>query len=144
MASAIPVFYEIFARDLAAAVHDLANDPLGLALTNLPPNHVLHESRADIGEITSGNGYGVDGVVFPPQTLTRVGRGANLTIPGTYLNTTGALPTWRWGVLFNTTNGRLILSWDYGAPGVAMAGGQSMEIVPEDIPLSVGIVPGIV
>lgn len=140
--AALPVLYEIFAHDLMSGLHDLGNDPLGAALTNAAPNPILHETRSQISEIGAGAGYPVGGIPLPGQTLTRVGKTSILSIPEATRLATDEWPIWRWVVLFNMTNDRLILSWDWGAPGVALQDADLLRLRTKGVPLSSRIVNG--
>lgn len=95
--------------------HNLNVDRLRVMLTNAEPS-ALAETIRDIIELSPGNGYEAGGAVAPFISGEQAG--------GVYRLVLGPSPEWRaasglmgpfrYPVLYNGTNGRLIGWWDYG------------------------------
>lgn len=128
--TAVAVRYNVLARDLGAGLHEFGPDTLAIALSNAAPNFVLDETLADASEIVTGGGYVPGGVAVPAYTFVRDGARGVLTLSPFSFLADGDVSTWRWAILYNATSSRLILSWDYGAPGVAMGLGDEMQFGP--------------
>jgi hypothetical protein len=110
------VKFECFSEDVAKKVHDLHNDTLKVMLTNVAPNAATNTVKADITEISSGNGYPAGG----SDTQNVVSRtGGTTSIIGTDVTITAGPadvgPFW-YEVLYNSTPaaGPLIGYWDRG------------------------------
>jgi exoribonuclease II len=52
------VKYQCFAEHLAEGVHNLDTGTLRVMLSNTAPNVATHTVRADVTELSTGNGYG--------------------------------------------------------------------------------------
>lgn len=124
-----------FVEDLAAGVHDLTTGSthvLKAMLTNTAPV-ATNAVKADITEISAGNGYSAGGASC--GTIT----GAQTS--GTFKLVVGTDPVWtasggtigpfRYVVLYNDTPSSpadpLILFWDYGS-SITLAAGESFTV----------------
>lgn len=113
------VKFEKFTEDLAKKVHDLHADTLKIYLSNAAPNVATHVVKADIAEISAGNGYSAGG----PDTQNTVSRsGGTTTVNGTDAVITasgGTIGPFRYAILYNDTPTSpadpLIGYWDYGS-----------------------------
>src|SRR5688572_4415725 len=54
--------FEAFSEHLAEKVHNLDADTLRVYLTNATPNLSTHAVKADLAEISAGNGYSAGGI----------------------------------------------------------------------------------
>lgn len=124
--------YNIFVEHLAKGIHDFSSHAFRIALTNTAPNAATHTVRADISEISSGNGYTQDshGTTIGGTTQS----GGTLSITATDVTITasgGSIGPFRYAVLYNTTPTNpadpLIAYWDYGS-SITLAAGESFTI----------------
>ena len=119
------VKYQQFVDDLGGKVHDLVGtagsgaDTLKVMLSNTAPNVATHVVRADVTEISGGNGYTSGGASVAnvgsesSGTLTVVGTDVVFTASG------GTIGPFRYAILYNDTPTSpadpLIGYWDYGS-----------------------------
>lgn len=129
--------YQQFVEDLSNKVHDLIGtagsgaDTLKVCLTNTAPNAATHAVRADITEISGGNGYTSGGASVAnvgsesSGTVTVVGTDVTFTASG------GSIGPFRYAVLYNDTPTSpadpLIAWWDYGS-SITLADGESFTV----------------
>ena len=104
--------------DLANKVHNFGSDTFKVMLTNTAPT-ASNAVKADITEISAGNGYSAGGASLTLTSSSQSG--------GTYKYiASAATPTWtatgsvgpfRYVVLYNSTaaSGNLVGWWDYGS-----------------------------
>lgn len=125
-----------FVEHMAEGVHDWENDTLMLALSNTDPatdgvnastaaavlatvTEIAYTNLAENRQLTttSSQTSGTETLAITDYTLTASG---------------GALPTFRYVYLYNDTPTTpadpLIGYWDYGAGGVTLANGESLDI----------------
>lgn len=128
--------FEIFVEDLLGKVHDLFGsgagiDDVNVYLSNAAPNAATHAVKADVAEISAGNGYAAGG-----ESVTPVGSrtGGTATLAGTNVTWTadsGAIATFRYVVLYNDTPTSpadpLIAWWDRGS-ALDLADGDSFTV----------------
>lgn len=113
--------YNIFTKNIAEKVHNLASDTLKVALTNTAPNAATHAVLADIGEISAGNGYTAGGNQAAQSSSAQSGGVYTLALndPATWTANGGTIGPFRYAVLYNATptspNKPLIGWWDYGS-----------------------------
>lgn len=124
--------FQQFAEDLASGVHDLigTDDTLNVYLSNTTPDAAADAVKADLAEISTGNGY--DG----PQDTQNSGSesGGTVTVTGTDITITadgGTVGPFRYVVLYNDTPSNpadpLIGWWDYGS-AITLSDGESFTI----------------
>lgn len=131
------VKYQCFVTDLANKLHDIFGtagsgaDTLKVMLSNAAPNVATHTVRADVTEISGGNGYTSGGT-----TATNVGTAASgtVTVAGTSVVFTasgGTVGPFRYAILYNSTQssplGPLIAYWDYGS-SITLADGETFTV----------------
>ena len=111
--------FETFVGDVGLKVHDLNLDTLRVYLTNNAPDAALDSVKADLAEITAGNGYTAAGADVL-NTYSEAGGIGTLT--GTDIVWTaagGTIGPFRYAVLYNDTPtlpaDPLIGWWDYGS-----------------------------
>lgn len=125
------VKFRQFVEDLAAGVHDAAlnadTDTLKVYLTNTAPDVDADAVKADLAEISAGNGYTAGGE--DAQNAASISTGT-ITVAGTDIvwTATGAVGPFRYAVLYNDTPSSpadpLIGYWDYGS-SIALADGET-------------------
>lgn len=113
------VRFEKFSEDLAKKVHDLHADTLKVYLSNTAPNAATHTVKADIAEISAGNGYSAGGP-DTQNTVTRSGLVSSVTgVDCVITAAAGSIGPFRYAILYNDTQTSpakpLIGYWDYGA-----------------------------
>jgi hypothetical protein len=108
--------FESFVGQLGAGEHDLSTDTLSVYFSNTTPSASADVTKADLLEITSGNGY--TGPIDTQQTWIEVsGTG---TVTGTKVAVTasgGAIAQFQYIVLYNpTSSDNLVSWWNLGVP----------------------------
>lgn len=124
------VKFQQFAEDLAAGVHASAinadTDTLKIYLSNTAPDVAADAVKADLAEISTGNGY-TGPVDVQNAATTSTG---TITVAGTdvVITASGAVGPFRYVVLYNDTPTSpadpLIGYWDYGS-SVSLANGET-------------------
>lgn len=123
--------FQQFVEDLAKKVHNLDSDTLKVLLTNTAPV-ATNAVKADLTEISAGNGYSAGGTAVANQdaeqttgTLKLVGDDVVFTASG------GSIGPFRYVVLYNDTPTSpadpLILWWDYGS-SITLASGETFTV----------------
>lgn len=125
-----------FAEDVASGVHQLqtgTSHVLKVYLSNATPDAAADAVKADLAEISAGNGYTAGGA--------SVGTITGAETSGTFKLTGGTDPAWtasggtigpfRYAVLYNDTPTSpadpLIGWWDYGS-SITLAAGESFTV----------------
>lgn len=127
--------FQCFVTDLVDGVHDLVGTQVGtdiddwkVYLSNTAPDVETDEGKADLAEISTGNGYTGPVSITPEGTAS----GGTITLTGAKVTITasgGAVGPFRYVVLYNdtSTGDRLALYWDYGA-SITLNDGEKFEI----------------
>lgn len=120
--------FDVFSENLAEKVHDLNADTLRVYLSNTAPNAATHAVKADIAEISGGNGYTANGEDTQNAT-SRTGAVTSVTgVDITWTATGAGFGPWRYAILYNDTPTSpadpLIGWWDYGSSQSTAAGEQ--------------------
>jgi hypothetical protein len=108
-----------FTLDLVNGVHDFDNHSFKVMLTNTAPVNT-NSRKADITEVTAGNGYAVGGLSVTMATSGSAGT-AKVTVTSDIVFTAsgGSIGPFRYAVIYNDTATQatkpLIAWWDYGA-----------------------------
>ena len=129
----MPAFnkFQQFAEDVYEGVHDLGANTLKVLLTNTAPL-ATNSVRANLTEITAGNGYTAGGATVTitassqtSGTYSLVGNNVTITATG------GSIPAFRYAVLYNDTPTSpadpLIGFWDNGS-AIELSDGESVTI----------------
>jgi hypothetical protein len=121
-----------FVADCANGVHNLGSDTPKVMLTNSAPL-ATNTVKADITEISPGNGYTAGGAAVTINSSSQVG--GVYTLDGddvTITATGGSIGPFRYAVLYNATPtspaGPLIGWWDYGS-SVTLGVGEKFDVV---------------
>lgn len=119
-----------FVEALAEQVHNLGTNTLKVMLVNSPAPITADSVKANLTEISAGNGYTAGGptvvITSSAQTsgvYTLVGTDITLTASG------GSVGPFRFAVMYNDTavSKNLIGWWDYGST-ITLASGDSLTI----------------
>lgn len=123
------VKFEVFSENLAEKVHDLNADTLRVYLSNAAPNAATHQVKADIAEISTGNGY--SGAVDTLNATSRSGGITSVTGTDVVITASGAVGPFRYVILYNDTPTSpadpLIGYWDY-ASSISLANGETFTV----------------
>jgi hypothetical protein len=118
------VKFNSFVEAKGRKVHNLHTDVLKIMLTNVAPI-AANSVKADLTEITAGNGYTAGGTQVPNTTYVQTAGVAKLLGDDvTFTASVGSIGPYRWAVLYNDTAAldELICFWDYGVSQTLLAG----------------------
>ena len=123
--------FQQFVEDLGAGVHDLqaAGDTVKVYLTNETPDAAADSVKADLAEISAGNGYTAGGEDIQ-QDYSQTGGTATMTgVDVVWTASGGTVGPFRYAVLYNdtATDDPLLCWWDYGSP-ITLADGETFTI----------------
>jgi hypothetical protein len=123
--------FETFVGDLGLKVHELNADTCKVYLTNNAPSSSLDSVKADLAEISAGNGYTSGG---EDSTNTYSETSGTGTLAGTDIVWTasgGTIGPFRYAVLYNDTPTSpadpLIAWWDYGS-SITLNDGETFTV----------------
>jgi hypothetical protein len=123
--------FETFVGDLGLKVHELNADTCKVYLTNNAPSASLDSVKADLAEISAGNGYTSGG---EDSTNTYSETSGTGTLAGTDIVWTasgGTIGPFRYAVLYNDTPTSpadpLIAWWDYGS-SITLNDGETFTV----------------
>jgi len=120
--------FEAFSEHLCEGVHNLDTGVIRAYLSNTTPDLAADAVKADLAEISAGNGYTAGG----EDTLNATSRtGAVTSITATDITWTasgGTIGPFRWLVHYNDTPTSpadpLLFNWDYGSAITLQIGEQ--------------------
>ena len=123
--------FQQFVEDLGLGVHNLDTGSLKVYLSNATPSASLDAVKADLAEITPGNGYtsgGHDATgVWTETAGTATLAGTDITITASG----GTVGPFRYAVLYNDTPTSpadpLIGCWDYGS-AITLNSGEALLV----------------
>jgi hypothetical protein len=121
--------FNAFVADVANKVHNLGADTLKVMLTNTAPV-ATNAVKTDITEIAAGNGYTAGGTQATLVSSAQSGGTYALKLNNvTFTASAGAIATFRYAVLYNSTpvNANLIGYWDYGT-NLTVTAGNSFQV----------------
>lgn len=128
---AAATLFNQFKQDIANKVHNLGADSLKILLTNTAPV-VTNAVKADVTEISAGNGYSAGGNAVTITSSTQTS-GTYKLIPTSdpVITATGSIGPFRYAVLYNDTPTSpakpLIAFWDNGS-GITLTTGQTFTL----------------
>lgn len=118
-----------FTKDLIEKVHNFSSDSIKVLLTNTAPV-ATNAVKADLTEISAGNGYSAGGTATTITTSTSSGT-AKVVGADVVFTATGSVGPFRYAVLWNDTPTSpadpLIAWWDYGS-AVTLANGETFTV----------------
>lgn len=125
--------FQSFVTAVAAGTHAAAlnadTDTLKVYLTNAAPSASLDLLKADLAEISAGNGYTAGGADATNAATTSSG---TITVAGTdvvFTASGGSIGPFQYAVLYNDTptGDPLIGWWDYGS-AITLASGETLTV----------------
>ncbi len=108
--------FDSFVEAMPEKKHNLSSDTLKVLLTNVAPV-AANAVKADLTEITAGNGYTAGGSAAVQSSSAQASGIYKLVIADvTFTAVAGSIGPFRYAVLYNdtATNDELIGFWDYG------------------------------
>lgn len=120
--------FNSFVEALAEKVHNLGSDTLKVMLTNTAP--VAGNSvKADITEISAGNGYTAGGGTASTTSSAQTGGTYKLVLADVVFTATGSVGPFRYAVLYNdTATNKELIGWsDYGS-ALTLANGETFTV----------------
>lgn len=123
-------FYS-FVEALAEGVHDFQTHTLKVYLSNATPDAATDALKADLAEISAGNGYTAGGNTATLTSSSQTGGLYKLVLadPATWTASGGSIGPFRYAVLYNdtATGDPLIAWWDYGT-AITLNAGDSIAV----------------
>jgi len=121
--------FQDFSEQLVIGTHDFDTNVFKVYLSNTVPSASADAVKADLPEITAGNGYTAGGAT---TTITVAEVTGTTTVSGTQVVFTasgGAIAAFQYVVLYNDTavNKNLIAWWDYGS-ALTLNNGESFTV----------------
>lgn len=132
MALGTPAYFDQYKLDLGRAVHNFSSHTLKLMLSNTAPNATTGAVKADVTEISAGNGYTAGGVALTSLTWTKSGGTSTLAAANVVITASGgSIGPFQYFVLYNDTPSSpakpLIWTASESAP-VTLAAGESYTV----------------
>ncbi len=123
-------FYS-FVEALAEGVHNFQSNTLKVYLSNTTPDAATDALKADLAEISAGNGYTAGGNTATLTSSSQTGGLYKLVLadPATWTASGGSIGPFRYAVLYNdtATGDPLIAWWDYGT-AITLNAGDSIAV----------------
>jgi hypothetical protein len=111
--------FQDFAEQFGLAKHNLNTDQLNVYLSNATPSASLDAVKADLAEISAGNGYVADGIDTLNTWAEASGTGTLTGTKAVWTASGGTIGPFQYLVLMNVTQASplkpLIAWWDYAA-----------------------------
>lgn len=134
MSSPFVKFYS-FSTDLTNGKHDFSSHAFKIMLTNTAPA-LTNTAKANITEITAGNGYTAGGNTVTVTKSNASGVETLFCTDSVFTASGGSIATLRYAVLYNDTQTvpakPLIGYWDYGS-SVSVAVGQTFTVDTDQV-----------
>jgi hypothetical protein len=110
--------FQVFTKNLIDGAHDFDAHTFKVMLTNTAPVNT-NSIKADITEISAGNGYAAGGTATSITTSTASGTAKVVGTDVVFTATGGTIGPFRYAVFYNDTQSTpakpLISWWDYGS-----------------------------
>ena len=121
--------FQDFSEQLIRGVHDFDAHTFTVYLSNAAPSASLDAVKADLAEISAGNGYTAGGI---NTTIAVSETGGTTTVTGTQVVFTasgGTVGPFQYAVLYNNTSAsdNLVGAWDYGSP-ITLQDGETFTV----------------
>jgi hypothetical protein len=126
--------FNSFVEAVGQKKHNLNTDTLKILLTNVAPV-ATNAVKADLTDISAGNGYSAGGTAVGSNAYTQTSGTAKLTGNAvTFTASGGTIGAFRYAVLYNSTatNGELIGWWDYLSP-ITLNDGESFKAAKDTL-----------
>lgn len=117
--------FQDFVEQLGKAIHDLdGTHTLKVYLSNAAPSASADAVKADLAEISAGNGYTAGGDATTPTWSETTGTAKLVLTDITWTASGGTIGPFQYAVLYNdtSTSDNLIAWWDYGSALTLNAG----------------------
>lgn len=116
-----------FVEDVAEKVHNLGADTLKIMLVNSPAPVATNSVKADLTEISAGNGYTAGGTQATITSSSQTSGTYKLVLADVVFTASGgSIGPFRYAVLYNDTPTSpadpLIAWWDYGSSITLLTG----------------------
>jgi hypothetical protein len=123
--------FNAFVEALAEKVHNLGSDTLKVYLSNATPDAANDAVKADLAEISAGNGYTAGGNTATQTSSSQTAGVYKLVLadPATWTAAGGSIGPFRYAVLYNDTSAsdNLIAWWDYGT-SITLGAGDTFSV----------------
>jgi hypothetical protein len=123
--------FNAFVEALAEKVHNLGSDTLKVYLSNATPNAANDAVKANLAEISAGNGYTAGGNTATQTSSSQTAGVYKLVLadPATWTAAGGSIGPFRYAVLYNDTSAskNLIAWWDYGT-SITLGAGDTFSV----------------
>ena len=122
----------VFVYDLGNATHNLSSHTFKILLTNTAPTSAS-AVKADLTEISSGNGYTAGGNSCSVTSWSQSSGTGKLILadPATWTASGGSIGPFRYAVLYNDTPTSpadpIVGYWDYGS-SITLASGETFTV----------------
>lgn len=122
--------FNSFVEALGRKVHNLNADTLKVMLVNSPAPDAANSVKADLTEISAGNGYTAGGTAIGSNAYSQTAGVAKLTGDDVVITASGgSIGPFRYAVIYNdtATNDELIGFYDYGS-SITPGDGESFTV----------------
>lgn len=123
--------FHSFVEALAEKQHNLGTDTLKVYLSNTAPNAATMTVKADLAEISAGNGYTAGGNTATQSSSAQTAGVYKLVLadPTMWTASGGSIGPFRYAVLYNDTasGDPLIAWWDYGT-SITLGAGDTFAV----------------
>lgn len=108
-----------FTDDLCSGVHNFASHTIKAYLSNATPDAAADSVKADLAEISAGNGYSAGGVTVTVSSVTQSSGTCSVAVsdPSVITASGGTIGPFRYVAFYNDTSASdsLICWYDYGS-----------------------------
>lgn len=126
--------FDSFIEAVAEKKHSMGADTFKVMLTNTAPS-AANSVKADITEISAGNGYTAGGQTVPVASSSQASGTytAEVNTTVTWTASGGSIASFRYAVMYNdtATNKELVSFWDYGS-SISPASSETFDWVMND------------
>lgn len=129
MATASFFKFNDFLEQLVRGVHDFDAHTFKVYLTNAAPDAAADTVKADLAEISAGNGYTAGGEAVTVSISRSGGTTTVSATQATFTASGGSIGPFRYAVLYNSTaaSANLVGCHDYGS-AITLADGESFSV----------------
>lgn len=109
------ILFDQFIEDLGNGEHDLTSDTINVAFSDVAPVRATDAVFGDITEISTAGGYTAGGFTMPTSGWAQTSGVGTLSSTNITFTATGDVDLFRYLVVYNATNSKLIGYYDRGA-----------------------------